>query len=176
MNIKIYIILLITVCATFYSCDNNDFEHESNFKKSYGKWSEFKAKSNNSYEYTAESSSWVGLAWQTVITVNNGEVVQRSFKYTYIANELKENFGEELEWVENKEELNTHKNTGASAPLTLDEIYIKAEQDWLQKRKGFTTYFEAKNDGLISLCGFIPENCMDDCFTGISIKQIEILE
>lgn len=175
MNNKIYLILLIG-CTMFYSCDNNDFEHQNSFKNSYKKWSEFKAKSNNSYEYTTESSSWAGLKWETSITVDNGEIVQRSFKYTYIANELKENFEEELEWVENKEELNTHKNTGASAPLTLDEIYIKAEQDWLRKGKGFTTYFETENDGLISRCGFRPDNCMDDCFTGINIIQIEKLE
>jgi predicted ATP-binding protein involved in virulence len=146
-----------------YSCDNSDFEYENSFKKSYAKWSEFKAKSNNSYKYITKDSSWTGAKWETTTTINNGEVVQRSFKYVYITDEFKNYFDGELEWVENKEELNTHRNTEASEPLTLDEVYQKAEQDWLQKRKDTETYFETKNDGLISLCGFRPDDCMDDC-------------
>ncbi|WP_255474197.1 hypothetical protein [Flavobacterium sp. SLB02] len=43
------------------------------------------------------------------------------------------------------------------------------------KRKNVTNYFEAKNDGLISQCGYVEKGCMDDCFVGITIKSIERL-
>lgn len=73
----------------------------------------------------------------------------------------------------NESEINTHQN-GAAA-LTLDEIYVNAKSDWLIKRKNTTNYFESKNDGLISQCGYVEKNCMDDCFVGITISSIERL-
>ncbi|MGY5355583.1 hypothetical protein [Wenyingzhuangia sp. IMCC45467] len=57
----------------------------------------------------------------------------------------------------------------------MDEIYEKAKQDWLIKRKEVLVYFETDNNGLISTCGYVPKNCMDDCFLGITIKSIEAL-
>jgi len=45
----------------------------------------------------------------------------------------------------------------------------------LLKRDNVTTYFEAKNNGMISSCGYWPNNCADDCFTGVSITLIEAL-
>ena len=32
---------------------------------------------------------------------------------------------------------------------------------------------DAKLDGIISLCGFVPKGCQDDCFRGIKIKSFE---
>ena len=69
--------------------------------------------------------------------------------------------------------MNTHVNGGTS--LTLDEIYEKARTEWLLKRKDATSYFEAKNDGMISSCGYVNNNCADDCFVGITINLIERL-
>jgi hypothetical protein len=55
----------------------------------------------------------------------------------------------------------------------LDEIYEKARSNWLKKRGNAKTYFEAKNDGLISSCGYAEDGCQDDCFNGINITSIE---
>lgn len=169
MKHKILLILLF-VGIVFTSCDNDDFEYEDKFKDSQEALNSFKKQSNNSYEYTTTGGTWVGYSWQTTITVYDGKVNKRSFKYTVYPSEVNPNL--ELEWTENVQELGSHKNTPASEVLTLDEVYEKAKQDWLKKRKDTQTYFETKNDGMISLCGYSEENCQDDCFRGISIATI----
>ncbi len=80
-----------------------------------------------------------------------------------------------LEWQEEGGALGTHQYTGAAEVLTLDEVFDKAANDWLVKNEDRQTYFEAKNNGMISLCGYVPEGCQDDCFTGIRIASIEAI-
>lgn len=169
---KLLFILLIGFI--FYSCDNEDFAHEDNYKKSHKAWLNFKAESNDSYKYIVQSSSWTGLQSETSITVLNGTVTQRYYKLVQAEEgEISEVLEE---WTESEEEIGAHKETGAFGALTLDKVYEKAQQDWLQKRKGSSTYFETKNEGMISLCGYVPDNCADDCFTGIYITKIEAIK
>lgn len=169
MKEKILFFTLLIVGFAFSSCDKSDFEYEDNFKKSRSAWLDFKDKSNNTYKYTTQGSTWVGYTWETTIMVAGGKVTGRSFKYT-----SGENIPEkDLAWTENELEINTHSNTPASEAVTLDVIYEKAEQDWLKKRKDVETFFEANNNGMISLCGYTPNGCMDDCFRGIQVLKIE---
>jgi len=44
-----------------------------------------------------------------------------------------------------------------------------------KKRKDASVYFEAKNNGMISSCGYVQDGCMDDCFNGINIASIGLL-
>lgn len=170
----VYIFLLL-LAAAVSSCQKNEIEYENDFEKSYKAWQRFKLVSNNSYRYTVTASTWVGASWQTTITVTNGEVTQRHFKYTFLAG-LVANIPEEAqEWVEDENSLNLHQSSAAAEPLTLDEIYKIARNAWLTKRKDAKAYFEAGNGGLILSCGFVPDNCQDDCFTGIHIQSIEKL-
>ena len=119
--------------------------------------------------------SWTGTSSETTITVSNGKVTKREFRYT-VTKYLPDNFPkEELEWVENENELNTRAHSGAAA-LTLDEIYTKAKSEWLIKRENAKTYFEAKNNGLISSCGYVEDGCADDCFNGIRISYIGVVK
>lgn len=113
----------------------------------------------------------MGWLFVCIITIYDGKVNRRSFKYTGYPNEVSPNL--ELEWTENVLELGRHKDTPASEALTLDEVYENAKQDWLKKRKDAETYFETKNDGMISLCGYRENNCADDCFRGINIANIK---
>ena len=80
-----------------------------------------------------------------------------------------------LEWTEEDHEVGTRENTSAAAPRTLDEVYDKAQNDWLQKRSGANISFEANNNGLISSCGYWMDGCQDDCFIGINIISIEAI-
>lgn len=164
------IILLLTLAVT--SCKKSDIESERNFKKSYNVWLNFKAETGNSYRYTIVSSSWVGTNSETTVTVKNGKVFSRSFVSTAYENyknqiEIKE------QWEEDEQNINTHESHGRA--LTLDEIYDLAKTQWLVKQKGVSTTFEVNNNGMISSCGYVPNNCADDCFFGITIKSIEKL-
>ncbi len=169
-----FLILLLTA-VIFTSCEESDINYENDFEKSYNEWLVFKKNSDDSYRYTVTNGSWVGTSWRTDITVVNGKVTRRYFKYTS-PGEFTENIPQEdLEWTENEDQLNSHEHTGAAEALTLDEIYDKARNEWLIKRKNATVYFKANNNGLISACGYVEDNCADDCFIGIEISGIEPL-
>lgn len=174
MKKSIYIITLLLINMTLFCCSSdNDLNYQNDFEKSKSAWLDFKASSNNSYQYVVSGGSvFTTYGWETTITVSNGIVVQRHFKYIGTTQNIHE---EDLEWTENENEINSHENSNAASALTLDEIYAKAENEWLIKRKNTDTYFETKNNGLISTCGYTEKGCMDDCFTGIKIKSITTL-
>lgn len=79
----------------------------------------------------------------------------------------------EREWVESKNEIGTHEN-GTEA-FTLDELYKRAEEEWLIERENTKTYFKTENNGLISTCGYVENKCADNCFRGITIDHIKSL-
>jgi hypothetical protein len=156
--------VFLFLCSVFMlvSCEKESMNYASAFEKSSRIWSEFKAASGNSYSYEVTSGSWIGLSLQTVITVLDGKVVKRSYKEQY-----KETI---IEWTENENEIGT--NSSGASPLTLDQVYDKARNEWLAKRKNAEVFFETDNQGLISLCGYVEDNCADDCFIGILITYI----
>jgi len=166
-----YALLLIGILFT--SCEKSNLNYENSFESSYQEWLSFKQTSGNSYHYVVSGGSVFGPAWQTDITVTNGKVTKRHFKYTSVDGMVNVP-AEVLEWTENENEINSHTNSGAAA-LTLDQVYEKARTEWLIKRKDASVYFEAKNNGLISSCGYVPDGCMDDCFNGINISSVGLL-
>jgi hypothetical protein len=186
------------------SCDDNIIAHINSFELSQKVWLDFKNSSDNSYTYKTTGASWTGNSWSTVITVDAGQVIGRNFSYDRFydiakptsgwdeesrnsillemdltAAEFEDSFGNNiedfLEWQEDGESLNSHNASGASEVMTLDDVYTKSKTDWLVSRKNTQTFFETENNGMISLSGFVPDNCQDDCFTGIRIVEIRAL-
>lgn len=176
MKTLFYSFIFLILGSTVTSCEKDDINHQSDFEKSYHMWLDFKKLSNNSYEYTVPGSSWTGQRWETTIQVSEGNIIQRHFKHTSSTDLATDVPQEELEWTENGNDINSRINTSAAQALTLDEIYEKAKTEWLIDRKNVKTYFETKNDGLISTCGYVENGCMDDCFIGISLKNIKKLK
>lgn len=169
MNRNYTLVMMLLIVSIFISCKKSDIEHTTDFDKSYKAWQAFKTSSNNSYTYTQQFGSWTGYSDETTITVKDGKVIGRS----YIAKMIKQPSNQPAvveEWTEDINSLNTHANRPAA--LTLDEIYEKAKTVWLVKKKDAEVYLETKNNGMISSCGFVPDNCVDDCFTGIKITSI----
>ncbi|HMF72700.1 MAG TPA: hypothetical protein VK616_14575 [Flavitalea sp.] len=172
MKISHSIIILLLAGGLFAACNKSDIVHEDDFHKSYQTWLNFKTTSGNSYRYTVNTGSWTGSTTQMIVTVQTGKIVHRS----YVIKTPQQNSNVLVireQWEEDESTLNTHVNGGTS--LTLDEIYEKARTEWVLKRKDATSYFEAKNDGMISSCGYVNNNCADDCFVGITINLIERL-
>lgn len=195
---KVFGLLLVVLVS---ACDS--FEHKSEYDKSFQKWHSFKAASHNSYRYIVTGSTWTGVSWETELVVEEGEVKERKFRYTHFegvkrpvngwdaasaeealnalgmtADEFRErssgvSFLEYCQWEEKGVEVGTHTGTAASAPVTLDSIYQLARTEWLRERENVTTYFETRNDGLISSAGYVENNCADDCFIGINIRLVE---
>lgn len=151
--------------------DNVAYPNE--FEASHKTWLDFKKSTKNSYKYSVIDFSWVGFKWETTITVENGIVKERSFKYTStkgLPQDIPEN---ELEWIETGNKIGANQN--GAKPLTLDEVYDNAQKEWLIKRENAQTYFKTENNGMISTCGYVENNCADDCFRGIAIENIEAL-
>jgi len=163
-----YALLLIGILLI--SCEKSNLNYENSFESSYQEWLSFKQTSGNSYHYVVTGGSVFDPGWQTDITVTQGKVTQRHFKFTSVTG-LGNIPAEALEWTENENEINSHTTSGADA-LTLDQVYEKARSEWLIKRKDAKAYFETNNNGLISTCGYVPDGCMDDCFVGINIAAI----
>ncbi|MCM4157931.1 hypothetical protein [Gramella sp. AN32] len=175
MKNKIYFITLLLITSLISSCSSDDdLNYQNDLENSQKAWSNFKETSNNSYKYVVSGGSvFATYGWETTVTVLNGIIIQRDFAYMGNPENIPE---DQLEWTENENEINSHEYSGAADALTLDEIYIKAEQEWLIKRQDATTYFESENNGLISTCGYVEKGCMDDCFIGITIKSITALK
>ncbi|MBU3024083.1 hypothetical protein [Zobellia galactanivorans] len=176
MKSRIYPIAVFLIGSLLFSCEKSDLEYENDFQNSRNAWLDFKESSNNSYKYVVLGGSvFTDYGWETTITVSNGTITQRHFRYisnTELPDTIPE---EEAEWTENEAEINNREFTSAAQALTLDEIYNEAQQNWLLRRNNTKVYFEAGNNGLISSCIYIEDGCMDDCFNGIKIKSIQAL-
>lgn len=166
-------VIMIGLC--FSACHKENFHYEKDFDKSYNTFLRFKNTTGNSYTYTVAGGSWTGYGWQTTLKVVSGIVVERYFKMTPPPGVPTQIPATELEWTEPSAQVGIHALGAAAEAVTLDEIYNRAKTDWLIKRSAVKTYFEAKNNGMISDCGYVPDNCQDDCFRGITITQIRAL-
>ncbi|WP_158861539.1 hypothetical protein [Lunatibacter salilacus] len=201
---KTFNLFVLVITLILGSCDDNLLEHQSSFERSQNAWLDFKSDSDNSYTYTTTGGSWTGTSWNTVIAVDGGQVIRRTFSYTAFHDVVKPTSGwdevsrndilanmsmtagefeeaydrkleDVLEWQEEGETLGSHENSGAAEIMTLDEVYAMSASNWLVRGENRQTHFEANNNGMISLSGFVPDNCQDDCFMGIRIVAIAAL-
>lgn len=148
-------------------------ETKTDFDISYTIYKSFKKTSGNSYQYTTSFASWVGISGTTTITVENGKVTKREYTQ-YQQNPAGPGKTVIKSWTETLTDLNTHPE--GDRGITLDEVYEKARSQWLKvSSKNNAIYFETGNAGMISSCGYVPNNCADDCFTGIIITGIKAL-
>jgi hypothetical protein len=196
------IITALFMLCSLAACEKGDIARKNDFDKSYFAWLGFKNESNNSYRYVHTGGSWTGTSWQQEITVKNGEVTHRKFKYTSFGNvrrpdngwdeasieqllssyqgtreDFKTHYGKDIaDYLEWSEDIHPgQENSTKENLLTLEAIYGEAKNDWLLKRQYAQNFLETKNNGMISVCGWIDSRCADDCFQGITIASIEKL-
>ena len=197
-------LFLITFLSS--SCEKDDIEFNSEYESSLKAFNTFKAQNNNSYRYVESGYTYDGFSWETTITVKNGTVVKREYQYLvfnrfekpatgWTENDLDkiiadgpESYFEALKeegisfldilsfTEENGKFTGQSKYPRAFSAITLDEIYERAKNEWLIKNDNVNVSFENNNNGMISLAGFWPKGCMDDCFSGVKIKLIEPLK
>lgn len=160
---KLLLIFGIVLLGSLLMFSCNSDQDESDFEKSFQAWLSFKKSSDNSYFYVVRSWSFIGFRGETKITVLNGIVSKREFVLNDLSgqSEIPEREGN---WIEELGEIGSHE--AGAEPMTLDEVYEKAENVWL---KGVLSYgssdigvkitFETENNGLISVCGVTPKTC-----------------
>lgn len=166
-------------------------EHSEAYVNSLKLWQEQKAAHNNSYEFSLVWGSFSGYSHTTTITVKNGEIIKRAYK-EYVPKDMRREGVKPQKWVEKGDDIGTHKE-GKQA-MTLDNVYNYAKglltviekptstEVELEGEKIILTlpeiniYFSADNKGLISSAGSTPEGCMDDCFSGYTVRDIKWLD
>lgn len=160
----------IFIALLLIACEKDNTPYITEFANSQKAWNLFKASVNNNYSYVTYNGSVFGGYHETKITVQNGKVTGRAFLVgIYPPNahvlDIKDN------WTEDAATLGTHQQ---GAPLlTLDDIYAKGKSEWLSADKTKNDIiFETDTRSLISSCGYVPNGCMDDCFSGVHIKSI----
>lgn len=162
--------LLCAVSLSFSCKKDKAFPYQNDFDASYQAWTSFRESSQNNYQYRVRTASWTGSYSETTLTIKAGSVVGRSFTAGYVDPETHKPVIVKT-WTENGADIGLHES-GAGV-MTLDEVYDQARTDWLKKRNDAKTYFEAKNQGMISTCGYVMNGCQDDCFRGITITMIK---
>lgn len=161
---------LLVVAAGLAGCDGSmpDTEQEKAAVTSQKQWEAEKKQHANSYTYTVRFNSAFGFGSTTVITVTNGTVTGRDFEAftTDGATGTKTVTGS---WSETAADLMSHQEGAEAVPL--DVIYGRCREQWLTvNTKNNRTYFEKEHNGIISVCGYVPKGCQDDCFEGVRIS------
>nr|WP_294950558.1 hypothetical protein [uncultured Mucilaginibacter sp.] len=162
--------ILLIVVLGISACEKETVS--PGYDDSYSAWLSFKKSSGNSYSYVTYYGSWTGSYAESKITVQKGKVVARNFLFMRPA-AVQGGTDTLKNWSESGSTLNSH--TDGFEGLTLDEVYLKARNEWLKVDKAKNDiFFQANNNGLISLAGYVPKGCQDDCLIGIHVKDVKV--
>lgn len=138
-----------------------------NYPESVQAWEELKAINGGSYIYQTTFTSWTGDGHTTEIRVDDGIVTMRAYQ-EFDANQS--NGEKTIIYSYREVGADVGSNMKGAQPRTIDELYQTCASDFLTvDAESNTVYFETTNDGLMTICGFVPDGCVDDCFNGIRI-------
>lgn len=175
---------LLPVCAfvlLYISCDREaippalDVQGESGYtySESKSKWLQMKKEKGDSYNYKVQEISWTGHGNNTLITIVNGKAVARTYQEFFMdpdTGSIENGYG----YSETKVDLG--KNEAGARPWTIDHLYSICLAEYLVvDDESNTIFFDTDEEGILTSCGFVPDDCADDCFTGITLVQFNWL-
>lgn len=144
------------------------------YKESLNAWEKLKKTNSNSYEYEVHFESWIGVKSITKLKVINGKVFSRSYKFL----KPNPNTGElyvSNSYIEKKDDIGKHED--GALPKTIDQLYASCISEYIIADTSENyVYFETNKSGIINLCGFVPKECVDDCYKGIKIAKFNWIE
>ncbi|MFY0600140.1 MAG: hypothetical protein JXR03_10750 [Cyclobacteriaceae bacterium] len=175
-------ILPFALILAVFSCEESEAEKNESklenltgesgisYNESLSKWNDLKRENGNSYIYQTSFNSWTGFGSITNIKIEDGIVTSRS--YTEFGLDELDNKVITDSYEETIDNLGSHQK-GASA-VTIDMLYETcASQYIVVDEKDNSIHFETEESGLMNTCGFVPNGCIDDCFTGIQISAFD---
>lgn len=179
---RLFFLILIVILI---SCEKNNKDGLSvlttlkgesglSYNESLKQWTELKKQNGNSYIYQTTFVSWTGFGSTTELKIEDGIVTSRIYQEfetnaTNGQHEIIDTF------TETEDDLGSHEK--GATPLTIDDLYNSCAGEYLiVDEENNTLIFEAELNGLMTLCGFVPIGCMDDCFRGVRINSFEWVE
>ena len=176
-----YLIALISLTFTFVSCKNElsvltslKGKSKISYQESIEKWNSLKKANGNSYIYQTTVESWAGFGSTTELKVVDGKVVSRMHQDFNIDDKSGKRETTNS-YTENENKVGSHKD--GAPPLTIDELYTSCAGKYLVvEAEENMLYFNTDEKGLMTTCGFVPNNCADDCFEGISIDSFQWID
>ena len=169
--------MLFVLC--YLSCSKSDevlntiiSSNGLSYSDSIREWQKLKKQNGNSYSYEIIFASFAGFGSTTAITVKDGKVIERKYE-AYRDNTNEREITDT--YIENESNLGI--NERGALPKTIDELYATCANEYLRvDEETNIIYFEtADATGILSLCGFYPKGCADDCFMGIRLKNFKWL-
>ncbi len=182
---KISKYLPIVAIAVFLSSCNDNTDPLSNltqlvgetgfsYMDSYDSWTQLKEQNGNSYKYQTTFTSWAGFGNTTEIMVENGVVTGRAY-HEFVINDTTGEYKTMSSYIETSSNLGS--NEAGAELMTIDELYSTCASEYLIVKKSENRiYFETDTTGLMTLCGYVPNSCADDCYYGIRIDSFDWIE
>lgn len=178
---------LLSIVAFFliFSCESNDDAPENqlsalttlesqegiSYTESIDAWNTLKTNNGNSYSYQTYFISFTGFGSTTELKVINNVVTTRIYQ-EFSTDQMTGERDIIDSFTETGSQLGT--NPKGATPLTIDQLYSTCAADYLVVDENENTiYFQTATNGLMTLCGFFPNNCADDCFEGITISAFD---
>jgi hypothetical protein len=171
---KIHTYLTLSLVVLLAACSKDTVSPSGvSYQQSLSNWYAYKYQLKNNYTYTVATYSWIGTRTETKLTVQSGKVTARDYKATRQIAQNSPVDSVYKAWTETAANLNTHGQYEGAEILTMDEVYTKAKNVWLKADVSANrVIFDTDSKGILSSCGYTPINCADDCFNGITIKEI----
>ncbi|MEG9326589.1 hypothetical protein SAMN04488034_102281 [Salinimicrobium catena] len=176
---KLYLSIILLVFLMPYSCSTEVFapnllvtgENGYNFVQSQKEWKTLKKRHQDSYRYTVLELSFSGFGSETTVTVIDGKVVSREYE----AFQMSEDDGSKEvlnSYFEEGEDIGSHSEGWPA--YDMDKMYTECGSDYLMvDPETHTLYFDTTEEGVMTLCGNVPDLCGDDCFEGFSMSEFE---
>ena len=169
-------IFSLLTLAILMSCDTEtpawQRKGESNisYTESLATWRDLRDQHGNDYVYQTYTSSWIGVQTTTTLTVTDGVVVRRDYE-----RQMRNDAGQyelTLSYSETSGDVGSHEE--GAEPVTIDKLYQTCVGKYLNVDENRNQiYFDTEETGIMTNCGYTPDNCQDDCYTGFRIEFLE---
>lgn len=127
--------------------------------KSLETWNALKAEHGDLYRYEVSAGSVFGPSYETTLTVQEGEIVQRDLAITEIDDEGNVTVIES--WSETGAALGSH-DEGAEL-ITIDARYSRCREEVLSQDPATNDiYLDFQTNGVLRDCSYIPKNVAYD--------------
>lgn len=130
-------------------------------------WTAARDAAGNSYTYSRDLDSFIGLHARTTFVVEAGVIVERRYEARYPD-------GTEKTWTELGADVGSHTDEGFG-PVLVDFLYQECRERVLTQDEATNTIQLALDArGLLEACTYTPIGCYDGCTRGPTISSLEL--